>query len=150
MDWELFARVTVAVLPALSALAGLALRPDPLRRQMAADAKVLASLPVGSPAHTSLLAVLSKAAATLESRQTFTRAKAALAGAIIGSLIFGYATIWLALHGTWWSWLLAAVSGFVWLIFIAGIFDSATLRDQAAHKREREERKAAKARTKKS
>lgn len=148
MDWEVFARVTVAVLTVVSALAGLAQRPDPLRRQMAADAKVLTSLPVRSPAHASLLAVLSRAAATLEARQSFTRAKSALAGAIIGSLTFGYGTIWLALHGTWWGWLLAAASGFVWLVFIAGVFDSATLRDQEAHKREREARTAAKARGK--
>lgn len=141
MDWEQIAGIVIAGLPLVTAVAGAGRRTDPVRRQMAHDSQVLAALPEGSKAHVALLDVLERAANTLQERQSYSRDKAALALAIIGSLTFGYLTLWLWLIGSWWSLPLAILSGGIWIVFFFGIFDSAQLRDQEAHKRERDRRK---------
>jgi hypothetical protein len=149
MDWEAILKAAVVVVPLLPALAGVFFRPDRSRREMRHDVEIVKDLPEG-PAKDAVLELVRHNASQLLEGNRPTIDVSGLALAIVGAGGLGLLGVWLALRGTWWSWLLAAVCAFFWLAFFVGIFDSAQRRDRVAEKKQKAEEKAAKAASKAS
>lgn len=145
MDWEAVLRVAVVVAPVVTAVAAGFTRPGASRASLKETAEVIEHLPEGTSARAAVLELLEADARALAHANRLRRDASGLALAIVGSIGFGYLTLWLIQRGAWWGWLLAALSGFLAVIFFVGIFESAQRRDRDAEKQAKQEAKAKKA-----
>jgi hypothetical protein len=123
-DWaDVAAKTLPAVVPLITALFAATRGPNVIRSRIKHDAEVVEKLP-DSEARTELLDLLRDEVDELRLYNQGRRNLPTLAMAFVAALATGYLTVWLARQGAWWE-LLAIPSGFLTVVLVYGVFESA-------------------------
>lgn len=103
-----------------------------LRAQLKADASIAATLPPGSTRERLLRHIDERVTALIDGETKKTRDYPMLAVSLILAPSLAYLTVWLVQRGTWWGYVCAVVCGVFALLFIYGIFETATKAERDA------------------
>lgn len=113
-----------AAATALVAIVGVLRGPGRLRSRLKADVEITAVMPDGN-ARNRLLSFLDDQVAQLIEDETEKRRDwPMLVVWIVATVGLAALTLWLLQRGTWWSLVLAAPAGFLWLIFLYGVLET--------------------------
>lgn len=116
-----------AIITAVATVIGLSRGTDRRRNRIKVDAEIARALPDESEARARMLAHLENQVDQLiEDETERTRDWSTLALTLIMLPGMAGLTIWLAQKGEWWSYCLAAVTGFMVLVFLYGVYDTGT------------------------
>lgn len=131
---ELAIRLLPAVATIATVLAGLTQSAGKVRSTLKIDAETLSLLPEGE-AKRKLEAYVAERVEHLKKIDSGTRDWAVFPLAVVGTVLLGYATIWLSGLGHWWAYGLAVAAGCLGLVFLYGVFETVQKKDRTGEKK---------------